>query len=140
MVWPAGPSSRSTLSLAPTLEQAADDHGEHEGVLGAGLVVEQAGEAEEGADGAVMAGGAGADGSGLGGGGQLILEGEAAEVDGVLEESGEVGKGAFLDFAVMPVGFAEEVAGGAEGEGGGDMHCMTRKARGDRKVTSYKII
>ena len=54
--------------LATRLEVAADDHGEGEGALGAGLVeehpveLEPAGEAEDGADGTVMAGAAGTDG------------------------------------------------------------------------------
>ena len=117
--WPAGPTSLDA-QLGAGLEQAADDHGEHEGTLAARLVEEQAGEAEEGADGAVMAGGAGTDGGGLGSGGGL--EGELEEVDGVLGEAGEVGEGAFLDLAVLPVGCAEEVAGGAALEGGGNVH------------------
>ena len=65
--------------LGAGLEQAADDPGEHEGALATGLVEEQAveaelaDEAEDGADGAVMAGGAGPDGGGLGSGGSWFL-------------------------------------------------------------------
>ena len=128
----SGLAGRAELALdaqlGAGLEQAADDHGEHEGALATGLVEEQAveaelaDEAEDGADGAVMAGGAGTDGGGLGSGGELVLEGELEEVDGVLGEAGEVGEGAFLDLAVLPVGFAEEVAGGAALEGGGNVH------------------
>ena len=56
-------------------------------------------------------------------------EGEAEQVDEVLGEGGEVGEGAFFDLAVFPVGFAEEVAGGLAGVGGGDVHYMTNKRR-----------
>ena len=59
-------------------------------------------------------------------GGELVGEGEAEQVDEVLGEGGE---GAFFDLAVFPVGFAEEVAGGLAGVGGGDVHCITKKRR-----------
>ena len=85
--------------------------------------MEAAGSAEDGADGAVLAGGAG------GAGGELVGEGEAEQVDEVLGEGGEVGEGAFFDLAVFPVEFAEEVAGGLAGVGGGDVYCMTKKRR-----------
>ena len=85
--------------------------------------------AEDGADGAVLAGGAGEEAGAVIAEGEAVGEGEAEEVDEVLGEGGEVGESAFLDLAVLPVGFAEEVAGGLAGEAGGDVHCMTRLAR-----------
>ena len=69
--------------------------------------------------------------------GEAVGEGEAEEVDEVLGEGGEVGESAFLDLAVFPVGFTEEVAGGLAGEAGGDVHCMTRLARSDLLLTCF---
>ena len=116
---PAGPSSRSTRSLEPGQSRRETIvAGEGEGALAAGpgeeqgVELEAAGSAEDGADGAVLAGGAG---------GELVGEGEAEQVDEVLGEGGEVGEGAFFDLAVFPVEFAEEVAGGLAGVGGGDV-------------------
>ena len=91
--------------------------------------MEAAGSAEDGADGAVLAGGAEGEDGAVVAGGELVGEGEAEQVDEVLGEGGEVGEGAFFDLAVFPVGFAEEVAGGLAGVGGGDVHCMTNKRR-----------
>ena len=69
--------------------------------------VESAGESEDSASRAVLAGGANADRRGLGiGSGQFVAEGPAQQVDDGLGERGEVGEGAFLDSAVLPVGFA----------------------------------
>ena len=118
--------------LGAGAEQAGDDHGEDEGAGAGGLVEEDAVEAEladgaeDGADGAVLAGGAGLEAGPVVGEREAVGEGEAEEVDEVLGEGGEVGEGAFPDLAVVPVGFAEEVAGGLAGVGGGDVHCMTR--------------
>ena len=65
----------------------------------------------------MLAGGADADWGGLWvGGGEFVAEGLAEQVDDGLGEGGEVGEGAFLDLAVFPVGFAEEVAGLATSE------------------------
>ena len=121
--------------LGAGAEQAADEHGEDEGAGARRPVEEDAVEpeladgAEDGADGAVLAGGAGEEAGAVIAEGEAVGEGEAEEVDEVLGEGGEVGESAFLDLAVLPVGFAEEVAGGLAGEAGGDVHCMTRLAR-----------
>ena len=121
--------ARNNLNYHTGLEQAADDHREGAGACGDGLVEEQAlevelaRESEDGADGAVLAGGADADRFGGGfGGGEFVAEGFAEQVDDVLGEGGEVGEGAFLDVAVLPVGLAEEVAGFGAVEGGSDVH------------------
>ena len=110
--------------LGAGLEEAADDHGEGEGALAAGYGR---------ACGRAGAGGR-CRGWRRGGGrcrdkrgrshspGELVLEGELEEVDGVLGEGGEIGEGAFLHLVVLPVGFAEEMAGRAAEEGGGTVH------------------
>ena len=107
---------------AGALEVAGGDVVQGEGALAArpgeeqGVELEAAGSAE-GESGAVVADG------------ELVGEGEAEQIDEVLGEGGEVGEGAFFDLAVFPVGFAEEVAGGLAGVGGGDVRCMTKKRR-----------
>ena len=89
--------------LGAGLEQASEHQGEGERALAAGLVEEQAveaqaaGEAEQGGDGAVLA-----DAAELGGGvgaaeGELAVEGGLEQVDEGLGESGEIGEGAFFD-------------------------------------------
>ena len=118
--------------LGAGLEQAGEDQGEGQRALAAGLVEEQAveaqaaGEAEQSGDGTVLAGAANLDGGGGAAEGELLVEGGLEQVDEGLGERGEIGKGAFVDLAAVPVGFAQEVAGGLTGEGGCDVHCMTR--------------
>ncbi len=75
-----------------------------------------------GAGGAVEAAGAEGECGAVGTDGEAVGESEAEDVDEGLGEGGKVGEGAVLDLAVLPVGFAEEVAGGLAGEGGGDVH------------------
>ena len=115
------------LALDGGLAQGEPVHGVVEVVGGGVAEVEQGGEggAAGGAEFALDAQlGAGAEQAGDDHG-----EGEAEQVDEVLGEGGEVGEGAFFDLAVFPVGFAEEVAGGLAGVGGGDVHYMTNKRR-----------
>ena len=111
--------------LGAGFEEAGEDHGEGEGALGGGFVEEggveadAAGRAEEGADGAMEAREAGLHG---GSGGEPVGESQAEEVDDGLGQGGEVGEGAFPDLAVLPVGFAEEMAGRLASEGGGNVY------------------
>ena len=99
--------------LGAGLEQAAGDHGKGEGAAAVEL---------EALGGAVEAAGAEGECGAVGTDGEAVGESEAEDVDEGLGEGGKVGEGAFLDLAVLPVGFAEEVAGGLAGEGGGDVH------------------
>ena len=109
-------------------EQAAGNHGEGEGALAAGLVEEQGVEAEaahggeDGGNGAVPEGAAEANAGTALGGGELVVEGEAEQVDDVLREGGEVGQGAFRDAAIFPLGFGQQMAGSLAVDGGGDVH------------------
>ncbi len=107
--------------LGAGLEQAAGDHDKGEGAAAVGLVEEQAVELEA-LGGAEEAAGAEGECGAVGTDGEAVGESEAEDVDEGLGEGGKVGEGAFLDLAVLPVGFAEEVAGGLAGEGGGDVH------------------
>ncbi len=78
----------------------------------------------DGADGTVLAGWAEGEVGAVAAGRELVGESEAEQVDELRGEGGEVGKGAFLDLAVLPVGLADEVAGGLARVGGSDVRFM----------------
>ena len=127
--------------LGAGLEQAGEDQGQGQRALAAGLVKEDAveaelaGGAEQGADSTMLAGAAELDGGVGAAEGELLVKGGLEQVDEGLGEGGEIGEGAFLDLAVVPVGFAQEMAGGFAGEGGGDVHCMTRNQGADMELS-----
>ena len=72
---------------------------------------DEAGEAEHGGDVAVGLGANDIESVVEGGEGEAALEEEAQAVDDVGRQLGEVGEGAFLDFAVLAVGLAQEDGG-----------------------------